>query len=1181
MSSDLSSPLSSDLISDDQDTSLYAYNKDFLVQYTDFSLMFNDYTILGGEHQQIIKDQYKWLELKSKNLYKEIRKNYYKEIIETNQVVEQNEYYSNLLKYYIKTYIFNIQNNPDNQNNSDTLFESIETKTNISDKIGFDLFILCSEIFDKYFDNKFKDFKIDSQSELRPKINSSTNQPIVLIDNTKSSDLDKFVTISSEFYKKRNDFNKSYKLLSNNIAEIKNLENYSLDFKNNQYIIENKILSIKSSGKTLDLSTLTLRDNADTLTFITKNIPFELYKLNRLLLLNNKLNPDEFIQNFLVPPTRKDLTNNASFTDKFNILLSSMKNRIDIIEKGVTYKAYNRYLSKAFLVYYYQLLQSLYKYLKDHIDNINKPDIVGSLSISIILYKSLFKFFKNNMKDTEAIDLEIIKKWFPNEINLFQLFFIELKPILDQYKICHNFTKIRVFCKINDNPNQKKKIESNNTKKKLTNLSLNNENTIFHIKKEITQKDEEKKEENKNYLYIKKRDNPDYKINFTKVFNTDIDNAILTSYIGLGNSLENLEGTIFYTFGASGTGKSYTLFGDSENTGILKTAIASITNIKNVYIKVFEIYGLGFNDINYWQETKQHHIFEKYIVHNIEFNEGKFQYKQKNNNDHIEIYNFDEFKEYTNDLETSYTKIPGAVSFSALKLEEFNNIIEKKRQFGYNIPNTEYKIKTIKPTANNPVSSRSIMVYEFIIEKEIIIQNGPNTPLQSKTINIPLILIDMPGKEIIKSSYGCVASPATCRHIVTNPKETDKITTDKNTKTLYNKTFCNKCELKHYLYTYRNIQILVNKAKFIIQYERDKGLSQYTNLLKDKSDSIVTYLRNSRLNIEEFQISDKIKRTVDEINTILLDTIDYNTFPELKQIIDIETDVCNNEPKIFGILPGELCLNLPKYFKLLDNQLNNDLAKIWDLVPFITYYKTPNIEIKTGVFSQTRVKTCNFTNQEIIETFKTIFTNLRNTYNEAFTTNNFMQLSKELYELTKDYYRLPLSLKYSKDSITYTLEDFYNEIFEGIYINENINGIMFYMINYANNKLQENQSQESSISSQHQVTSSSDIIQEMKTDKYDKTNIYDETNIFNKNKINIQKLFDYYNSNTDRAKIENFVSLFVCSNISQNAILDMALNKNVKTNQTELFKSNYYNTIKAQQIDMFDSFQPILEELIK
>ena len=54
--------------------------------------------------------------------------------------------------------------------------------------------------------------------------------------------------------------------------------------------------------------------------------------------------------------------------------------------------------------------------------------------------------------------------------------------------------------------------------------------------------------------------------------------------------------------------------------------------------------------------------------------------------------------------------------------------------------NDSIHIKTIKKTKNNPDSSRSILCYELIIEKN--------------EQNIPFIVVDLPGKEIIKDSFG-------------------------------------------------------------------------------------------------------------------------------------------------------------------------------------------------------------------------------------------------------------------------------------------------------------------------------------------------------------------------------------------------------------------------------------------
>ncbi len=1172
--------MTSELSSENFDVSFYAFNKDYLMETIDFSLIFKK---LGDEHNDIIKKQYSWLEKYTKDKYKKKRKEYFESIKAKFNAVEINTYYVNLLKFYLKTYVLNIYNSTDLQ------IDNINIKDipnfNFNEEIretGIKIFDLVEKIFYKYFSIIFDKLKLVNDTRVKiPDI----IPPIQKITIDKTADLDKFN--NTYFVYNKDDFIYAYNKLNENISEFSDIQKSVFDFINNKYIIEEEKFSI-SDNESIDMSELTLRNNKDILGFILdNNISLEEYKYYRLLCKNKKLTKEDFLKIFVKPSSTNPVDSkntNANLNDKFNILLNSIKNRLDILNTTTTipllFKSYNGFLSKAFLTYYIDLLNKFYQYLNKNIDKIYKPDIVASLTISILLYRSLFNFFIDNMKDDEAISIKDITNLFPNSINLLQLFFIELKPFLDQYKLSHNTSKIRIFCKINDirssierlNITQKKIIGLNNKKSRVFNISENTKNTLNIV--------DGLKMINKN-VGVNTYD----QITFTKVFDSDTNNGIVTSYIGLGNTLENLEGTIFYTFGASGTGKSYTLFGEPGNPGVLKSAISSITDVKNIYIKIFEIYGFGFNDIDYWNNKS---VFEKYIVHNIEFKDGTFIYKKTSDDkDSIDIYNFDEFKEKNSSFD-SYIKIPGELTIEYLNLGFLSDEIDKRRKTGYVFNNSI--IKTIKPTSNNPISSRSILVYEFIIEKNITINK--NNTSTTEVVQIPLILVDMPGKEIINTSYGCVASPITCKHNLTI-----------NNK--YSSTLCTKCENE--LLNYRSFKLIKNMLNIFSTNDKPayqdyisnnkKDVDLFNNFYKGIKAKILTIERNKITNdkslkdiFKEANVDNKLAKAALKIKTDLEKMAFTN--PNLTEILQIETILCRSEiseekntnriNNFYGILPGELCLNLKRYFSLLPEKSTTSINVPSELIPLLTYIRSKKENNCATPFNSKQLST----------TFIHFFGHLKNIYNNIYNTNNntnstgntisnstnntnsstnsisynFFKLSEELAKYTDQYYRLPLTLKFQG----YSLTDFYNEIFEGIYINENINGIMLYMLGNISGKNVNN-------------ISIKQIISERE---------YSEGNIFKKNDMIIKKLFDYYNNNNDRAKIENYVSLFLCSNLSKNQSIYDAINRNVINynnpsgygpNKTFkfLYQTEYYREIKSQQIDMFLDFKPIIKDLLQ
>ncbi|AYV85082.1 MAG: kinesin-like protein [Satyrvirus sp.] len=280
-------------------------------------------------------------------------------------------------------------------------------------------------------------------------------------------------------------------------------------------------------------------------------------------------------------------------------------------------------------------------------------------------------------------------------------------------------------------------------------------------------------------------------IKFQRIYNTLTypESDIISSYMSIAPNINNNRGTVLMTYGYSGVGKSRSLFGGpaepergvlSPTDGILQRTLDQLSNVE-IYFRVYEIYGLGLQYNYYWNpiEANNYKCFPEFyqcVIHHI--------IKTDNPvldivNEPIVLVNRHDILSYILDLKNPETSTgfkiedkqepnllkrqnyfpdptnvftnPGAGTHSTYvkinqdhykRFGEFQTKVDKQRQDnGITIKNLfEHKITQIKGTINNPVSSRSILVYDF----EIKIANNTF---------IPFLIYDLPGKEDLYRTY--------------------------------------------------------------------------------------------------------------------------------------------------------------------------------------------------------------------------------------------------------------------------------------------------------------------------------------------------------------------------------------------------------------------------------------------
>lgn len=247
----------------------------------------------------------------------------------------------------------------------------------------------------------------------------------------------------------------------------------------------------------------------------------------------------------------------------------------------------------------------------------------------------------------------------------------------------------------------------------------------------------------------------DLKFRFTEVFDSYQyqDNNSLAQYMGLNSLLtkkaekrDQKNGIVLMTYGYSGTGKTYTLFGKDKISGILQSTLSTIKNLENVHFRLYEVYGYGLPYPHYWDKG-----IDK-ISHKI------FQYKL---DDSPSILNFtdiiqnsgEKLSAFVKDYETSNKETYKMITKNNIdeifnkfsdfmdKVEEFRKNTDERLGEKYNIDQNERR--RIRDTNNNIVSSRSILIYDFVIEFS---EDGNNK-------QVPFVIVDLPGREEIIQTY--------------------------------------------------------------------------------------------------------------------------------------------------------------------------------------------------------------------------------------------------------------------------------------------------------------------------------------------------------------------------------------------------------------------------------------------
>jgi len=427
-------------------------------------------------------------------------------------------------------------------------------------------------------------------------------------------------------------------------------------------------------------------------------------------------------------------------------------------------------------------------------------------------------------------------------------------------------------------------------------------------------------------------------VKFKQIFNQDDfkDNGILANYMALPNFLNEGKAIMLITYGYSGVGKTFTIFGTKELSGVLQATLKSLNG--TIYYRTYEIYGRAFPYKSYWDSKNGYDHWINHFKNDLEnsvYISKETKYEDKKNNQNT----YSPMEEYINKTDIGTTEYNGNVSitdntstYTILSNDDLNNFasivgsIDKRRE----------EIGTIKRTINNVSSSRSIMVYDFKIKL------GDNR-------FVDFVIMDLPGKEDIYETF--VKTPASDQYECIKLKSNNGINTDIN-------------EMIKAM-AYMNPMSLAMNDAFVNLIS--KGLGTYANMLEaEKQNNLLGDGIDKANNFtgENKFLGSKDVEIINNLNTLELikNIIDNNRFDILN---DIYKKIFNQLDKNI-LLPSEDIQDKNKLCSTSEQQL---------LAPFEGYYINENI---TGLLSSIL---SNLYLPNIIEEQKELYMNLKDDVN--------------------------------------------------------------------------------------------------------------------------------------------------------------------------------------------------------
>lgn len=319
-----------------------------------------------------------------------------------------------------------------------------------------------------------------------------------------------------------------------------------------------------------------------------------------------------------------------------------------------------------------------------------------------------------NISKLSLMDPNIIDDNFKFCIFLFNIF----KNLIDSY-LSLNKAPVAAFLRIND---FNKIDDSVLIFKKIENKDMFDYNSLLKCDTIKNTNDVKDKTPLEDITNIGNYINNLKEMKFENIFDTSFNsNETLALYMGIPNFLSMGKSILLITYGYSGVGKTFTIFGNKKDNlkGLLQKALETIKNKLGIKLRTFELYGTALPYKSYWVNSKHNHALFSYPYNSNEISPIK-----------IEPLGFDN---YINDINEEYNSLK---TYADIDMKDINSISE----FIDKIDKIRITTGRIKKTVNNPVSSRSIMIYDFKIKLE-------------NSSDVSFVIMDLPGKEDVMGTY--------------------------------------------------------------------------------------------------------------------------------------------------------------------------------------------------------------------------------------------------------------------------------------------------------------------------------------------------------------------------------------------------------------------------------------------
>jgi hypothetical protein len=402
--------------------------------------------------------------------------------------------------------------------------------------------------------------------------------------------------------------------------------------------------------------------------------------------------------------------------------------KLTVLDQNKDYQIYN-YIGLNTLIYYKEIVDKI-------IESINKKTTLGKYFnkyhyINIKILKKFFEFINQNWKEygtycdkykQDKNDVKSEIKIATSKLHLYNdkllddqyikksvFIFNSMKDLLDKFKSLSS-PPVAVYLRINHNPSIP--LEG------INNVFVKDSSKVGYISNESL---------SRCTLQSQRRQENIGEVKFAEVFDSETfnDNSVLSKYMSIPTFLSQGKSIMLLTYGYSGVGKTFTVFGTQDKPGMLQTAIGNIQHQHGIYFRAYELYGLAFPYKSYWdRKPEEYHqfIYDYTINQNVptEINSSSIK-GFVNQIDKDPITQGTSFKELTHDQLLNFQKI-------------INDIDRTRELKG-----------RIKKTKNNIKSSRSIMIFDFKIKiKE-------TNKYEDDYVNF--VIIDLPGKENIKETF--------------------------------------------------------------------------------------------------------------------------------------------------------------------------------------------------------------------------------------------------------------------------------------------------------------------------------------------------------------------------------------------------------------------------------------------